>query len=230
MIIIDPGHGGSDPGGGTNSLFKEKNMNLKISKYQKRRFDELGIDSILTRDIDTTLNPNERVQIINNLDTNNAILISNHINNGVSNGGEVIYSIKENSKLPFIIGENLQKNGVKIRNIYKKTGKTGKDYYFILRNSNVNNGNIIEYGFASNDKDAKMLNENWINLAESVVESIAKYLNKDYQKKEYRHHVVNENDSLFKIAKKYNVSIEKIKELNALDSNELIPGTLLILE
>ena len=33
-VIIDPGHGGYDPGGGSNQYFKEKDINLLISKYQ----------------------------------------------------------------------------------------------------------------------------------------------------------------------------------------------------
>ena len=32
-IIIDPGHGGFDPGGGSNQYFKEKDINLLISNY-----------------------------------------------------------------------------------------------------------------------------------------------------------------------------------------------------
>ena len=48
MVIIDAGHGGWDPGGGSNSYFKEKDMTKKISDYQKRRFDELGIPSLRT--------------------------------------------------------------------------------------------------------------------------------------------------------------------------------------
>ena len=43
MIIIDPGHGGMDFGGGTNIYFKEKDKNLDISLYQYNRFKELGI-------------------------------------------------------------------------------------------------------------------------------------------------------------------------------------------
>ena len=55
LVIIDPGHGGWDPGGGSNNLWLEKDMNLKISQYQKRRFDELGIPATLTRTTDETL-------------------------------------------------------------------------------------------------------------------------------------------------------------------------------
>ena len=55
-IVIDPGHGGSDPGTSGNGIV-EKDYTLKISEYMKNRFDELGIESSLTRTGDTTLNP-----------------------------------------------------------------------------------------------------------------------------------------------------------------------------
>ena len=29
FVILDPGHGGSDPGGGSNSFWKEKDLNFK---------------------------------------------------------------------------------------------------------------------------------------------------------------------------------------------------------
>ena len=38
MIIIDPGHGGSDIGGGSNNFWQEKDLALKISLYQYQRF------------------------------------------------------------------------------------------------------------------------------------------------------------------------------------------------
>ena len=92
MVIIDAGHGGWDPGGGTNAYFKEKDMTKKISDYQKMRFDELGIPAKRTRIDDETLNPAERVNRVTNLGAKvSDILISNHINNAGTGGGEVIY-------------------------------------------------------------------------------------------------------------------------------------------
>ena len=36
-LIIDAGHGGFDPGGGSNIYFKEKDLTLKISNYMKTK-------------------------------------------------------------------------------------------------------------------------------------------------------------------------------------------------
>ena len=60
-IVIDPGHGGDDPGASGNGII-EKNKTLEISKYMYDRFNELGVPVYLTRDSDVTLNPSDRVK------------------------------------------------------------------------------------------------------------------------------------------------------------------------
>ena len=176
MFIIYSGHGGWDPGGGSNSYFQEKDIALKISQYQNKRFKELGLPSTLTRNSDITLNPYERINKINKLNADsNDILISNHINNGGSKGGEVIYSIRSSSELPNMIAEELRKNKLTIRNVYRRTGKSGRDYYFILRDTIPNQAMIIEYGFADNTEDTNRLLYDWPILAESVVKAITNY-------------------------------------------------------
>lgn len=82
-IVIDAGHGGSDPGASGNGII-EKDMTLSISKYMYDRFKELGIPVKITREEDITLSPTERVQEILDAYGNNSnvIVISNHINAG----------------------------------------------------------------------------------------------------------------------------------------------------
>ncbi|MDD2518422.1 MAG: N-acetylmuramoyl-L-alanine amidase [Bacilli bacterium] len=90
MIVIDPGHGGEDPGAVGSGLL-EKDMNLAISQAMYNRFNEIGIPVSITRTTDETLPPNERVQRILNAFGNNpnVIVISNHINSGGANGKNV---------------------------------------------------------------------------------------------------------------------------------------------
>lgn len=228
MVIIDAGHGGFDPGGGSNIYFKEKDITSKISKYMKKRFDELGIPSVLVRTGDETLNPSERINKIVSLGAKeNDILISNHVNSGGSKGAEVIYSLRGNNTLPNLIGKSLSKTGIPIRNVYTRRGKTGKDYYFILRNTAPNNAMIVEYGFADDDEDTYRILYNWPTLAEAVVKAVSEYLNIEYSNPNEITYIVKPNDSLYKIAEKFNTSVSKIKENNNLTSNTIYPGAIL---
>ncbi len=82
-VVIDPGHGGSDPGASGNNQY-EKDYTLKISKYMYDRLKELGIPVTLTRDSDITLSPTERTNRILAAygDSPNVIVVSNHLNAG----------------------------------------------------------------------------------------------------------------------------------------------------
>lgn len=86
-IVIDAGHGGSDPGASGNGIV-EKDLTLKISQYMYDLFREKGIPVTMTRTTDETLSPTDRVDRILSAYGNNpkVIVISNHINAG---GGEI---------------------------------------------------------------------------------------------------------------------------------------------
>lgn len=84
-IVIDAGHGGSDPGAVGNGII-EKDYTLKISKYMADRLKDLGANVTLTRDSDITLSPKERTNRVLNAYGNkdDVLVISNHINAGGS--------------------------------------------------------------------------------------------------------------------------------------------------
>lgn len=78
-----PAHGGDDPGALGNNL-KEKDLTLQAAQYMYKRLKELGVPVVITRDTDSTLDRNERVNKILNAfgDNPNVIVVSNHINAG----------------------------------------------------------------------------------------------------------------------------------------------------
>lgn len=82
-IVIDAGHGGSDPGAVGNGI-TEKDYTLKISQYMANRLRDLGADVTLTRNVDETLSPTDRVNRVLNAygDSKDIVVISNHINAG----------------------------------------------------------------------------------------------------------------------------------------------------
>lgn len=89
-IVIDAGHGGDDPGASGNGII-EKDLTLKISQYMYDRFRDLGIPVKMTRTTDETISPTERVKRVLDAygNSNDVIVISNHINAGGANGKNV---------------------------------------------------------------------------------------------------------------------------------------------
>ncbi len=86
-VVVDAGHGGSDPGALGNGLL-EKDLNLKAAKYMYQRLRDLGIPAVITRDDDTTLTRDQRVsKMVNSFGRGSDVLVlSNHINAGGGDG------------------------------------------------------------------------------------------------------------------------------------------------
>lgn len=82
-IIVDAGHGGEDPGAISGNL-KEKDFTLQAANYMYNRFKELGVPVAITRDSDTTLTREQRLNTMTKTfgTSPNVIILSNHINAG----------------------------------------------------------------------------------------------------------------------------------------------------
>ena len=173
-IIIDAGHGGADPGGGSNSLWKEKDIALKISLYQYERCKKLGIDVELTRNADTYLTPPYRANLVKN--SKAKYCLSNHINAAVPNarGAEVIASIHNDKVLANKI-YNEMKTIILGRRVFDRKNDKGEDYYFMHRLTGAVTTFIIEYGFATNADDTNILKDKWKDLAESAIKAVCEH-------------------------------------------------------
>ncbi len=81
-VILDPGHGGHDPGA-TNPIGTEAAYNLRLAKRIKPLLEARGFRVVMTRDSDRFLTLQERVNLANSV-RENAIFISIHFNAGGS--------------------------------------------------------------------------------------------------------------------------------------------------
>ena len=91
-VVIDPGHGGKDPGAISRKGVKEKDVNLKISRLLKKQLESKGFKVHLTRSTDVFLTLRQRVEIAKERDAD--LFISVHANanrNRKVNGVEVYY-------------------------------------------------------------------------------------------------------------------------------------------
>ena len=228
-VVIDAGHGGSDPGASSNGIV-EKDYTLKISEYINGRLNELGINSSLSRDSDISLNPEQRVKKIQDFYGNGSdvIVISNHLNAGGGDGAEIIYSLRNNNELSKKIAKELEIVGQNVRKYYQRRlpSNPSKDYYFIHRLTPDNESIIVEYGFVdSKGNDPDLIKNDWEILAEAVVKAVADYIGADYiAPNESNYYTVKSGDTLWSIAKKYNISVEQLKKINNLSSNLLSVG------
>ena len=224
-IVIDAGHGGSDPGSSGNGII-EKDLTLKISQYMYDLFKEKGIPVTMTRTTDETLSPTERVNRILNAygDGKNVIVISNHINAGGGDGAEVIYALRNNNKLSNLILANFEKVGQNVRDAYQRRlpGDTSKDYYFIHRNTGNTEAIIVEYGFLDSTlDDPDQLKNDYRTLTQAVVDAVLEYIGYSQDKNVY---TVKSGDSLWAIAKRYGITVDELKRANNLTSNTLSIG------
>ncbi|MEG1494904.1 MAG: LysM peptidoglycan-binding domain-containing protein [Bacilli bacterium] len=234
-IVVDAGHGGDDPGAVANGL-KEKDFNLEAANYMYKRFKELGIPVVITRDTDTTLTREERVNLMKNSfgSTDDVLVISNHINAGGGEGAEVVYALRNNDTLAKSILKAIGQEGQIMRKYYQRRLPTdpSQDYYYIMRDTKSTSPLLIEYGFIDNPKDVRKLQTNLINYVEAVVKSVAEYAGVAYKppvNSNKKYYTVINGDSLYKIAKKYGVTVDALKEINNLTSDILQTGQLLVI-
>ena len=229
-VAIDAAGGGSY-GKNANGIV-EKDYNLSISKYISNRLNDMGIENFLVRDSDRNLTDEERVNIIKNKygNGNNIIVISNRLNSGGNNGAEVMYALRNNSKLASIISNNLEDVGQPVLKYYqlRNSNNTALDDDYLIRNTSNNQTIVINYGYIDNASGAKFLRENYEKLGEAVVKAISNYAKVTYTPLDMEgYYIVKKGDSLWSISSKNNTTVDNIKRLNNLSSNSLQIGQIL---
>ena len=228
-VVIDSGHGGVDGGSSGNGIL-EKEYTLKISNYIKKRLDELGIENAMTRTSDELLDQSTRPKKAQSFfgKGNDVIVLSNHLNAGGGDGAEIIYALRNSDALSKLIAKELESSGQNVRKYYQRRlpSNPSKDYYYLLRDTPNNETLIVEYGFLdSTGDDVNLIKNNWEDLAEAVVKALANYIGVPYSlNEETDYYVVKKGDSLWSIAKKYNMTVDELKSINNLKSNLLSIG------
>lgn len=213
-IIIDASHGGDDIG---SLLFNipEKNISLELSKYMYQKFKRLNIPVSLVREKDETISPYDRLKRIEELygDHKYVIVISNHIY--TQKEYEIIYGIHHTSDLSNKIASFLLNNGEQVKCHTKRLGFNAHlDYYPIHRN--VANMKVIRisHPFVQNRSD---LDKGVDQIVNAVYEYIGGKIDNDLYE-------VVKGDTMWSVAKKFNLGVEELKSLNGFADNLLRTG------
>ena len=233
MIVIDPSKGGRESGVTGNGIV-EKDYNLLISEYIFNRLKSLGADVKIIRTTDEYISEDDRANKILNAYGNNSkvVALSNMLGN-IGSGAEILYALRNNSNLASSLAENLDDAGLTVSKYYQRRSEndTSKDYYNIQKDTGLIETIIVNYGNINNINEATNIKNEWEDYAEAVVKSLANYTNVPYYKEGESQEIytVKKGDSLWKIANKYNTTVEKLKSVNNLKTNTLSVGQKLVI-
>ena len=192
-------------------LINNMSNNVNIMDISNKLYNKLVSNNIDTYIINSSLDELDMLnKIKNNINSNTLI-----INNGISNNNiEIIYSVNKNDKLASILSSNLEDSNYIVDKYYQKRDSinTNLDYDRVIREFPNNESIIIKYNKINNiDK-----------LVDVLFNTIKNYLGLNNNK----YKVVN-GDTLYSIARRYNISVDKLKQINNLNNNIIYIGQIL---
>ena len=171
-IVIDPGHGGDDPGAVvTFSEKHEADHTLTTALLLKKELENLGATVILTRESDKSVSLENRAQLSNREKAN--AFISLHFDSGPNSNasGTTGYYFTSTS-------ENLAQtvNKYIARNLTLKSQGTKFQNFLVLR-ENKQPSILLELGYLNNPDDNKLIEstEYQENIAKSIASALKEY-------------------------------------------------------
>ncbi|MDI9641260.1 N-acetylmuramoyl-L-alanine amidase [Kamptonema cortianum] len=175
-IVIDPGHGGRDPGA-RNGEVTEKALALKISQALRDELSRLGASVIMTRDEDSYPSLGDRAQLANQSKAD--FFLSIHINaTGKPNkasGAITFFHMQD--PVDRLLAECIQAEISKVNNLPDlgawSDGRIYNSGFKVLRDSTVPSV-LIECGFIDHSKDRAEMTKP--DFPERMAKAIAKGL------------------------------------------------------
>lgn len=178
-VLLDPGHGGKDPGSISQSGRYEKHVNLEVAFKLKERLEALGAAVYMTRSDDTYINNIARGRMADSLGAD--ILLSIHHNSLVKSdyyGLSTYYNTinYKNPRYGYKLAEAIYLNAITINGVYRD-GILDRNYQ-VLRETNTPAA-LIEIGFMSNPlEEMNIHNSSFQNqMVRKIADGIIDYFN-----------------------------------------------------
>jgi N-acetylmuramoyl-L-alanine amidase len=176
IIVIDPGHGGRDPGAVGSMGTKEKDVNLDISmKLYDILKQKTDWQIYLTRKNDRFVTLSERTSLAIRLNADMFLSIhSNADRTGFENGIET-YAHYNSNKTGWALAWHVQEslvNGLNLRN----RGLKANNFQVIRETPNIDSV-LLEIGYISNSSEERLLRKPIFRAkaARSIYQGILKY-------------------------------------------------------
>lgn len=175
-IVVDPGHGGSDPGATGVTGLREKEINLAVAKILVKLLEEAGAKVLVTRSGDQSVSNQMRVELANEAKAD--VYVSIHANaypNPESNGTETHYCPDTGNSVAsrFLAGQ-LQRELVAVLGL-RDRGVKENSFYVLTKNEMP--AALVELGFLSNPEEEELLKKEstHIDAAKAIYQGLEAY-------------------------------------------------------
>lgn len=167
-IIIDPGHGGFDPGAVFGNR-REKDDNLRLSLAVGQRLENAGYHIIYTRQDDRYDSPYDKAQIANN--AGGDLFLSFHRNFAerpdLYNGVQAL--VYDQNPLALRVAEDINQELEKVG--FENLGIESRKELVVLRRTDMP-AVLLEVGFINSSVDNKLFDENFDEIVNAIVTGV----------------------------------------------------------
>ncbi len=173
IIVVDPGHGGQDPGALGIGGIQEKDVILPISSRIAELLEQKGVQAVLTRNSDYFVSLQGRVDMAEKVNAD--VFVSIHANSAGAGRPDVsgleTYYYDSGLGLARIVHSSI------LRSVNVKDRGVRKARFYVLRKSSMPSI-LVETGFLTGREDAaKLGNRLYQNqMAEAIANGIVEYL------------------------------------------------------
>lgn len=172
-IVIDPGHGGSDAGAIGLGGLREKEINLSVSREVQRILEQNGIQAVMTRRSDRTVELEPRTVMANRVNADLFVSIHSNSVDGYRpevNGVETYYYQSGRRLAEYIQGSILENFDMRNRGVRRAR-------FYVLRHTRMP-AVLVEMGFVSGSHDARILGNptQRRRMAQAIARGILRYV------------------------------------------------------
>lgn len=171
-VVIDAGHGGSDPGAMRNNVL-EKKITLEIAQLVAKDLQAQGATVYMTRKDDTFVSLSDRVTISNEKKPD--LFVSIHIN---ASENETVHGIETHYYKDDSLDFAKQIHKSIMSKIDEKNRGVIKSRFYVVRHTTAPSV-LLELGFISNEQERELMQtkKRQEAFAEAITEGIINYLN-----------------------------------------------------
>ncbi|MBE3596841.1 MAG: N-acetylmuramoyl-L-alanine amidase [Hydrogenibacillus sp.] len=169
VIVVDPGHGGSDDGATGVDGSKEKALNLDVALRLEAKLKAEGATVILTRRSDVYLSLADRVARAKSAGADVFVSLHHNAYTTPTMRGTMTFYYRDFALAQALQNALVQKTG--FRDLGARYGN-----YYVLRENTVPSA-LVEFGFLTNAEEIKSLRDPKIKdrEAEGIVEGLVQY-------------------------------------------------------